>query len=86
MNDSYRQQWVENDEGLYNLYMSYRKEKRNSKEKRNIRTFIKNNRLFVTEVIGNILSGKRKAHYLAYELDAYELVKNSHRSIIHINI
>jgi hypothetical protein len=57
MNDSERENWVNNDEGLYNW-------KRSSGL--SMRKFIRENRAEITRVIENVTGGKKPAHYLAY--------------------
>lgn len=57
MNDNEREQWVSNDEGLYN-------EQRRSRL--SMRDFIRQNRAMIDECIGNVTTGKKPAHYLAY--------------------
>ena len=58
INDEERRQWVLNDEGLYNMF-------RRSKH-RTERAFIKNHRKEIDEVINNVVSGKKQAHYMVY--------------------
>lgn len=57
MNNTEREQWIDNDEGLYNLWRASGLSKRN---------FIKENKTLIDEVIENITTGKKKAHYLCY--------------------
>ena len=57
MNDEERRQWIENDEGLY-LW------KRSSRLP--MRQFIRENRAEIDELIHNVVSGRKPAHYLAY--------------------
>ena len=57
MNDSERRDWVENDEGLYRWWKSYRMP---------LTKFIRENRKEVDAVIENITSNKRSTHYLLY--------------------
>ena len=64
MNDSERQEWIENDEGLYSLYISYRR--KCYRGEKSIKSFIRHNRVFITEVIDNVLNGRKKPHYLIY--------------------
>ena len=56
-NDEERRQWVENDEGLYLMKQSSRLSMKN---------FIKENRIFIDEVIDNVVDNKKPAHYLVY--------------------
>jgi hypothetical protein len=58
MNDNDREQWVDNDEGLYNWWRGSRLSKRE---------FIRQNRSEITEVIDNVLNNKKPAHYIAYQ-------------------
>ena len=57
MNDQDRAQWIDNDEGLYNWWRSSRMPKAK---------FIRENRDELTRCIENVTSGRRNAHYLAY--------------------
>jgi len=57
INDNERRLWVENDEGLYN------EQRRSGKP---MRTFIRGSRAMIDEVIRNVTSGTKPAHYLAY--------------------
>jgi len=57
MNDSNRAEWVDNDEGLYNLW-------RSSRQSKNV--FIRGNRVLIDSVIENVSESKKPAHYLAY--------------------
>jgi len=59
MNDTERRQWVDNDEGLYDMAKSYR-------GKGGVRQFIRENRAFIDECIENVTSSKKPAHYLKY--------------------
>jgi len=56
-NDDERVQWVQNDEGLYVWWRQ---------SKLAAGTFVRANREQIDEVIDNVLSGSRKAHYLIY--------------------
>jgi hypothetical protein len=60
MNDEDRRQWVLNDEGLYNMAR---------REKGGVSAFIRKNRAMIDEVTGNISSGRKQQHYLAYPHD-----------------
>jgi hypothetical protein len=51
------EQWVDNDEGLYNWWRSSRQPKR---------VFIQENRADLEAAILNVTEGKKPAHYLAY--------------------
>lgn len=57
MNDTEREQWVDNDEGLHSMWRSGRKSKRN---------FIRANRPIIDKAIANITEGTQPAHYLKY--------------------
>ena len=56
-NNRERQLWIDNDEGLYMAWKSSRLNKER---------FIKENREEIDTVIDNILSGRRRPHYLVY--------------------
>lgn len=58
MNDRDREQWVDNDEGLYNLMRRSRLSKR---------AWIRANRALIDEVAGNVASGSKRQHYMAYD-------------------
>lgn len=51
------EQWIDNDEGLYNWWRGSRQSKR---------AFIKENREELTACINRVLNGSKPAHYLAY--------------------
>ena len=57
MNNTEREQWIDNDEGLYNWWKSSRMSKRE---------FIKENRAQIDEVIENMISNKKPQHYMTY--------------------
>lgn len=57
MNDKERAQWIDNDEGLYNLWRSSGESKA---------SFIRGNRDGIDEAIRNVTTGRKPAHYLAY--------------------
>lgn len=57
MNNTEREQWIDNDEGLYRWWKSSRLSKRE---------FIKQNRAEIDEAINNVTGNKKPAHYLAY--------------------
>lgn len=57
MNNREREMWIDNDEGLYNWWISSGQ----SKDK-----FIAKNRSEIDAVIESVTSGKKPAHYLAY--------------------
>lgn len=58
MNDKERRQWVDNDEGLYDLQ---RRSKTPAKK------WIRENRALIDTVIEAVTSGAKRAHYLKYE-------------------
>lgn len=57
INDDDRAQWIDNDEGLYDLWRASGLSKRE---------FIRRNRPMLTEAITNVLDNKKPAHYLKY--------------------
>ena len=57
LNDDDRAQWIDNDEGLYDMW------RRSGLSKRE---FIRRNRATLTEAITNVLDNKKPAHYLKY--------------------
>lgn len=57
INDSDREDWVENDEGLYDLMYSSHV---------GIKLWVPLNRELIDEVIGNVLSSRKHPHYLKY--------------------
>ena len=57
MNNREREQWIDNDEGLYSWWKGSRQSKR---------TFIKENRADIDDVINNIVGGNKQTHYLVY--------------------
>lgn len=57
MNDTTRSQWVDNDEGLYDMWKRSRKSKR---------AFIKENRETIDKAIEAVTSGKKRQHHLKY--------------------
>ena len=57
MNDTERDQWVDNDEGLYDEW------KRSGLSKR---AFIRQNRSLIDGVITSVAGGAQPAHYLKY--------------------
>jgi hypothetical protein len=56
-NDEERRQWVDNDEGLYNMQRSSLLSKRE---------WIRQHRDLIDRVIDNVTGGQKPAHYLAY--------------------
>lgn len=54
MNDSERADWVNNDEGLYNKW---------KRSGLSMSKFVRKNRHLIDEVIQNVSSGKKPAHY-----------------------
>lgn len=57
MNDKDREQWIDNDEGLYCWWRSSGQPKKK---------FINENRQALTECINKVLNGTKPAHYLRY--------------------
>jgi hypothetical protein len=57
LNDKDREQWIMNDEGLYNWFRSSRLSMRN---------FIRQNREELDECINRVTSGENPPHYLTY--------------------
>jgi len=57
MNNSEREDWVMNDEGLYDWWKS---------SKMSLRKFIKENRKEIDEAIRRVTDGEKPAHYLKY--------------------
>ena len=57
MNENQRSEWIDNDEGLYNWWQ---------KSHQNKRKFMRENREGIDLVIRQLLSGEKRAHYLAY--------------------
>lgn len=57
INNQDREQWIDNDEGLYGWWKSSRLSKRD---------FIKQNKAEIDAAIRNVTEGKKPAHYLAY--------------------
>jgi hypothetical protein len=57
INDSDREDWVQNDEGLYNMMR---------RSGQGMRRFVRENRATIDECIVNVTESKRPAHYMAY--------------------
>lgn len=57
LNDDDRAQWIDNDEGLYDMWRASKLSKRE---------FIRQNREMLTEAITGVRDNKRPAHYLKY--------------------
>ena len=57
MNNTEREQWIDNDEGLYDWWKSSRLPKRE---------FIRQNRAEIDAAIERVTSGDKPAHYLKY--------------------
>lgn len=57
MNDNERSQWIDNDEGLYQLWKSSGLSKQN---------FIRLHRDNIDMAIDNVTSNRKPAHYLRY--------------------
>jgi hypothetical protein len=58
MNDTEREQWVDNDEGLYDMQRRSRLSKRE---------WVRQNRALIDDAAGNIRSGRKQSHYLKYD-------------------
>ena len=57
MNDSEREDWVSNDEGLYDMWQ---------RSGKSMRAFIRENRKLIDEVAGKVKSSTKRQHYLKY--------------------
>ena len=57
MNDTERELWVINDEGLYRWWKGSRQSKRQ---------FLRENRTEIDAVIERMVSGEKRQHFLAY--------------------
>ncbi len=57
MNDTDRRQWVENDEGLYDLQQ---------RSRLSLLKWVRANRTLIDEVAKNVVEGTRRQHYLKY--------------------
>ena len=57
MNDNEREQWVDNDEGLYCRWRMHGGSKR---------AYVRAHRAEIDAAIENVTSGKKPAHYLGY--------------------
>lgn len=57
MNNTEREQWIDNDEGLHDWWKSSRLPKRE---------FIRQNRAEIDAAIEHVTSGGKPAHYLKY--------------------
>lgn len=58
INDEERRQWVDNDEGLYDLWCESRM---------GLYRWVRENRAIIDEVIVNVRDGAKPAHYLKYD-------------------
>ena len=58
INNADREQWIDNDEGLYSWWKSSRLSKRE---------FIKQNKAEIDAAIENVIGGTKQAHYLRYD-------------------
>lgn len=58
MNDDDRENLVNNDEGLYDMW---------KRSGLSMRKFVRKHRRTIDEVAGNVKSGKKPQHYLKYE-------------------
>ena len=57
INDEERRQWVDNDEGLYDMWQASRI---------GLYRWVKENRAIIDEVIVNVRDGEKPAHYKKY--------------------
>lgn len=62
MSASEVEQWVNNDEGLYNWYRQWAKY-----NKGGLRKFVKEHRQELERMITAVMTGRKPAHYLAYD-------------------
>jgi ribonucleotide reductase beta subunit family protein with ferritin-like domain len=63
MNNAEIRQWINNDEGLYNWFNSWKRGRHGS---RSMDLFIKENRKEIVAAIKPVLDGTKPAHHLAY--------------------
>lgn len=56
-NDESREEFVNNDEGLYDLWR---------RSGRGITVWVRENRAMIDEVIGVVMRGEKPAHYMKY--------------------
>jgi hypothetical protein len=64
MNTQEIRQWIDNDEGLYNWYHSWRRETR--RKEGGMDAFIKAHRAELVAAIKRVTDGVKPPHYLAY--------------------
>lgn len=64
MNDMERELWIDNDEGLYNWYISWLGQGKGHGSSK--REFIRSHRRDIDSAIENMTSGRKRQHYLAY--------------------
>jgi hypothetical protein len=57
INDEERRQWVDNDEGLYEMW---------TESQMGLYRWVRENRAIIDEVIVNVRDGAKPAHYLKY--------------------
>ncbi len=62
MNDEDREEWVLNDEGLYEAYLAWRRKT----GRRSALSFAKEHRELIDETANNIIDGRNRQHYLKY--------------------
>ncbi len=62
LDDDDIEDWIMNDEGLYDWYISEGGDEENT----GLAEFIQRHRTNLVECIGNVLEGIRPAHYLKY--------------------
>jgi len=61
MNDSERERWVDNDEGLHDLYADWKR-----RNKGGMRAFVRAHREVIDELATGVMDGSRRAHDLKY--------------------
>jgi len=61
MNDSDREDWVSNDEGLYDMAQQWLR-----RNKGGMRAFLREHREVIDEVVGQVTTGHRRPGYLKY--------------------
>lgn len=62
MNDSEREEWVNNDEGLYDQLLAWQRRYPRASSA----SFVREHRAKIDEVVRNVRSGAQPAHYLKY--------------------
>jgi len=62
MNDKEREEWVLNDEGLYDRYLEWKKRTRRT----SVRVFVQEHRKMIDDAVQPVLDGDKRAHHLKY--------------------